>query len=304
MNTVLITGPTGIGKSKLVEIINKKVKCIVINTDSLQVYSSLSVITARPKPRSNYFLYGHIPVDLNYSVGAWLEDVKKILDDINLLNKYQAVIFVGGTGLYFTRLLNGIASIPRTDPSVRKKVLDQYKEKGLDYFLFKLKDFDPITFKNIDRNNPRRVLRAWEILESTGKSIGYWQKKRNPPLLLKSETKKIILNARKSFLDVENEKRFKLMLKNGAIDECRTAKNNGMTPGSQSFKAIGISELSQFFDGSLTLREVEKKGVIRTRQYSKRQMTWFRNNFADWISFNVEELNYSQIAEKIISMIN
>ena len=166
-----------------------------------------------------------------------------------------------------------------------------------------MQKFDKDVFLKIDKNNSRRVLRAWEVLEATGKPISYFHRNRMPPLISPEKCIRCVLKISKPKLDHLNAQRFKSMLNLGAIEECALANRNGMSPLSQSFNAIGVSEIADFLAGKIDLKEVERKAVIRTRQYSKRQVTWFRNNFIDWESFNLDELSHSQISKIIITSI-
>ena len=236
-------------------------------------------------------------------MGNWLKDVTHILEDLSKNSPDKILIFVGGTGLYFNTLINGISYIPYVDPTIKSKSSELFQEHGIKYFLNALEKFDQITFSSIDKNNPRRVLRAWEVLKATGKPISYFHQNRMPSLISAKESVKCVLKLKKPTLDHLNAERFREMLSAGAIEECELARRNGLGPLSQSFKAIGVSEIANFLDGALKLKDSEKKAITRTRQYSKRQVTWFRNNFSDWRCYNLDELNHSQISKKIITSI-
>ena len=303
MKAILIAGPTGIGKSKLVNLLENEINSVVINADAMQVYTSLRIITARPPDNPNYYLYGHVEDNVSYSVGNWLEDVAHIIEELSKNNPDKVLIFVGGTGLYFNALINGISYIPDVAPEIKIKSSELFREHGIKYFLNVLEKFDQITFSSIDKSNPRRVLRAWEVLKATGKPISHFHQNRMPSLISAKESVKCVLKLKKPTLDHLNAERFRRMLSAGAIEECELARRNGMGPLSLSFKAIGVSEIAKFLDGVVKLEDSEKKAVIRTRQYSKRQVTWFRNNFSDWNCYNLDELNHSQISKKIITSI-
>ena len=306
MNTLLLTGPTGIGKSRLVNNLKSRLKCIVINTDALQIYSSLKILTARPDDYSEkYYLYGHVPDDRRYSVGHWLDDVKKVLKEVQKNQVIDVVIFVGGSGLYFKSLINGLANIPPIDVDTKFRAGQLFQLYGLNYFLKALEKEDKTGFEKIDKNNSHRVLRAWEVLTSTGKPMSYWHGLKSKPVLSSLfKTYKVVLTMNKTRLDELNSCRFKNMLASGAIEECREAIKNGLSTESQSFSAIGVSEIYKYLNGTMFFDDMERKAIIRTRQYSKRQMTWFRNNFKDWNFFDLEVLNYSQIEKIIITNIN
>ena len=303
MKAILIAGPTGIGKSKLVNLLEKKINSAVINADAMQVYSSLRIITARPPNKPNYHLYGHVEDNVNYSVGNWLKDVAHIIEELSKNSPDKILIFVGGTGLYFNTLINGISFIPDVDPEIKSKSSELFRKHGIKYFLDALEKFDQITFASIDKSNPRRVLRAWEVFKATGKPISYFHRNRMPSLISAKESVKCVLKLKKPTLDHLNAERFRGMLSAGAIEECDLARRNGMGPLSQSFKAIGVSEIANFLDGIMKLKDSEKNAITRTRQYSKRQVTWFRNNFSDWKCYSLDELNHSQISKKIITSI-
>ena len=303
MKAILIAGPTGIGKSKLVSLLEKKINSVVINADAMQVYSSFRIITARPPNNPNYYLYGHVGDNDNYSVGNWLRNVTHIIEELSKNSPNKVLIFVGGTGLYFDKLINGISYIPDVDPEIKTKSSELFQKHGIKYFLNVLEKFDQITFSTIDKNNPRRVLRAWEVFKASGKPISYFHQNKMSPLISAKESLKCVLKLKKSTLDHLNAERFRRMLSSGAIEECEFARRNGMSPLSQSFKAIGVSEIVNFLDGVVSLKDAENKAIIRTRQYSKRQVTWFRNNFSDWNCYNLDELNHSQISKKIITSI-
>ncbi len=303
MKALLITGPTGIGKSKLVKYLENHLDCIIVNADAFQIYSSLPIITARPYVKDNYFLYGHIEDCKHYSVGHWLNEVSDVLSDFHTLFPEKFVVFVGGTGLYFSKLINGISNIPKITKDVKKLSLELFNSYGINYFLHRLEKDDPIAFETIDKRNPRRVVRAWEVLEASGKTITYWHQHNLPPLIAAKDFKGFVLEMTKETLDQRNAQRFSKMLALGAIDECSLARSNGLTQNCQSFKAIGVSEIFDYLDGRISLKEVEYRAIVRTRQYSKRQMTWYRNNFYDWTWYNLNKLDYSQIVKKIITSI-
>ena len=273
---VLIAGPTASGKSELALQIAEAQGGVIVNADAIQVYDDWRVLTARPGPedeaRARHVLYGHIPGDHPYSVGDWLREVQAFLYGS------ERPIIVGGTGLYFTALTEGLAEIPPTPPGIREAAMTRIAKEGHDALASEL---DPETRASIDLNNPMRVQRAWEVLTSTGKPLTEWQANTPPPLLPLAETQAFVVNAPKDWLTPRIEKRFAAMVETGALDEAR-ANHPTWSPDQPSAKAIGAAELMAVIDGKMTLSEACKRATILTRQFAKRQRTWFRSRMQSW----------------------
>ena len=272
---VLIAGPTASGKSALAMEIADRVGGAVVNADALQVYSDWRVLTARPSVEDEaavpHRLYGHIPGDRPYSVGDWLRDLAPHLEG-------PPPVIVGGTGLYFTALTEGLADIPSTPPEIRAKALERIETKGISALLAEL---DPRTASKIDRANPMRVQRAWEVLKSTGRGLAEWQAATGPALLPLAEAQPLVLDAPKDWLSPRIERRFEMMLGSGALDEA--ARNEpGWHPLLPSAKAIGAAELIAHVRGEMTLDAARDAVVTLTRQYAKRQRSWFRSRMQAW----------------------
>lgn len=269
---VLIAGPTASGKSALALKIAQESGGVIVNADALQVFDGWRILTARPPVEETvlapHALYGHVPFDADYSVGHWLRDVKP------LLTGGQRPIIVGGTGLYFTALTEGLAEIPPTPPEVRAKADAIPREKLLI-------DLDAETISRIDNNNRARVQRAWEVLQSTGRPLAEWQDNTPPPLLPLSQTKSICLMPDKHWLNERIEQRFHLMVKSGALEEAKSMLNH-WNPNYLSSKAIGAPEMIAHLKGEMTLEEAIEAAVTSTRQFAKRQRTWFRARMKNW----------------------
>lgn len=272
---VLLAGPTASGKSALALEIAAHLGGPIVNADALQVFANWRVLTARPSAEDEaahpHALYGHVPGDTPYSVGDWLRDLKPYLGG-------APPVIVGGTGLYFTALTEGLAEIPPTPDDIRQTAMARFETEGTEALLAEL---DPQTAARIDRQNPMRVQRAWEVLTTTGRGLATWQDETPPPLLPLAETQPLLRNAPKDWLTPRIEKRFDLMLKEGALDEAR-ANAPGFHPGLPSAKAIGAAELVAHVQGTLTLDAARKAATIATRQYAKRQRSWFRARMKDW----------------------
>jgi tRNA dimethylallyltransferase len=271
---VLIAGPTASGKSALAADIARRDGGLIINADALQVFAGWPILTARPTPADEaalpHALYGHIPIDGLYSVGHWLRDVAA------LLSGPRRPIIVGGTGLYLSALTEGLADIPATPPAIRATA----DTLPLDTLLAGL---DPETATRIDRRNRARVQRAWEVLQATGESLSLWQSRTRVPLLPLPGATAIVLRPDKDWLNARIERRFDTMLTAGALDEAR-ANLPGWQPARLSSRAIGAAELIAHLKGDLPLADARGAAIIASRQYAKRQRTWFRSRMAHWHS--------------------
>ncbi len=281
---VLIAGPTASGKSALALRIAQQAGGVIVNADAIQVFENWRVLTARPSPEDEaaapHALYGHVPYDADYSVGHWLREVAPFL------KTGPRPIITGGTGLYFTALTEGLAEIPATPPEVRRLANGIVLEQG---FKTLLSGLDDETLARIDQQNPMRVQRAWEVQQATGKGLAHWQDQTPPPLLPLNDCTPIVVEADKDWLTPRIERRFDQMLDMGALDEARGNLPH-WDPTLLSSKAIGAPELIAHLQGLMTLDEARKAATIATRQFAKRQRTWFRARMKDWHRLNVAEL--------------
>lgn len=271
---VLIAGPTASGKSELALQIAERLGGVIVNADASQVYDCWRIISARPSPqeeaRANHLLYGHVPFDQTYSAGHWLREVTP------LLTGGQRPIIVGGTGLYFTTLTEGMADIPATPPEVRAKA-DQIPLAEL------IRDVDARTLQKLDLNNRARVQRAWEVLTATGRPLADWQDETPAPVLDLAGAVPIVFETDKDWLSDRINRRFDLMLDMGALDEV-AAMQDRYDPILPAFKAIGVPELTAYLKGQMTLDQARDRATIATRQFAKRQRTWFRARMKLWHS--------------------
>uniref|UniRef100_UPI003159DF5E tRNA (adenosine(37)-N6)-dimethylallyltransferase MiaA n=2 Tax=Shimia sp. SK013 TaxID=1389006 RepID=UPI003159DF5E len=276
---VLIAGPTASGKSALALEIADSHGGVVINADAIQVYDNWHVLTARPPAediaRAPHLLYGHQAYDADYSVGHWLREVAP------LLTSGQRPIITGGTGLYFSALTQGLAEIPPTPPAVRDTANARVATDGFEALLAEL---DPETTARIDVQNPMRVQRAWEVLTATGRPLADWQDDTPPPLLPLSLALPIVFDVDKDWLNDRIARRFDLMLAQGALEEAR-ANLAQYDPQMLSMKAIGAPELIAHLRGEITLDQAREAATIATRQFAKRQRTWFRSKMSEWVKY-------------------
>lgn len=272
---ILIAGPTASGKSALATGIAARTGGPIINADAMQVFADWRILTARPsaeaEARVPHALYGHVPGHLEYSVGRWLRDLAPLLDG-------PAPVIVGGTGLYFTALTEGLAPIPEIPDEVRRIATQRFAADGINRLLGEL---DPETRARIDGRNPMRVQRAWEVLTATGRGLAAWQAETAPPLLPLSGAAAILVDAPKDWLNDRIEGRFARMLADGLLDEVRE-NAPAWHPARPSAKAIGAAELIAHVRGEASLDDARKAAIVATRQFAKRQRSWFRGRMSGW----------------------
>jgi tRNA dimethylallyltransferase len=275
---VLIAGPTASGKSALALEIAESQGGVIINADASQVYGCWRVITARPSPeeeaRAPHLLYGHQPFDAEYSAGHWLREV------LPLLAQERRPIIIGGTGLYFKALTEGMAEIPPTPAEIRKAA-DQLPIEEL------LTGLDARTSARIDLRNRARVQRAWEVAEATGRPLADWQDSTPPPSLPLKGCAAFVLDADKDWLEARIRRRFSLMMDQGAVEEARLMQDC-YDPALPSCKAIGVPEIMAMLAGEISRETAVERAVIATRQYAKRQRTWFRSSMKQWTRLTPE----------------
>jgi tRNA dimethylallyltransferase len=270
---VLIAGPTASGKSALAMALALRDGRTIVNADALQVYGCWQVLTARPDAAdvaaAAHALYGHVAWAAAYSVGHWLREVARLTD--------RPLVIVGGTGLYFTALTEGLADIPAIPPDLRDEG-DALRARGTAAMLAAL---DPATLQRIDTANPMRIQRAWEVQMATGRGLAAWQDDTGPPLLPLRQTQAIVLRPDTATLNARIDMRFDAMIAAGALEEVR--KNlPRWNPALPAMRAIGAAELVAHLQGRIPMAEAVAAAKIATRQYAKRQRTWFRSRMAGW----------------------
>ena len=268
---VLIYGPTASGKSGLALQIAKEQGGVIVNADALQAYQGWPILTAQPPAedlaQAAHHLYGHLAYDAPYSVGDWRRDVVPYLDG-------ERPIIVGGTGLYFSALTEGLADIPPTPAHIRARA-DQLSLPEL------IEGVDPKTADGIDLNNRARVQRAWEVYETTGRTIRFWQEQTPPPTLPLEHCTALALSPDVDWLNARIAQRFDMMMDAGALAEAEAMLPHwdALAPSS---KAIGASEMIQLLNGDITPDSAREAIITATRQYAKRQRTWLRSRMKGW----------------------
>lgn len=245
----------------------------ILNADAMQVYGNWRVLTARPDPddeaRVPHRLYGHVAWDAPYSVGHWLREVAPLLQD------GARPIIVGGTGLYFRALTEGLAEVPPTPPEIRAEA-DRLSLAAL------IGGLDRPTAAGLDLQNRARVQRGWEVLRATGRGLADWQADTPAPLLPLGQCTALRLEAPVDWLNARITARFDAMLQDGALDEARDNMAR-WDPALPSMRAIGAPELIAHLRGEITLAQARDAAIIASRQYAKRQRTWFRARMRDWV---------------------
>lgn len=297
---ILLAGPTASGKSELAIYIAKKINGEIINADSMQVFKEIKILSARPEDYKNikHHLYGFISVKKNFSTGEWIKHTEKKINEI--LKKKKTPIIVGGTGLYFKSLTDGIAQIPNISKAKRDKIIKLYNQIGNDEFYKKLIKLDSKCKNKIVKNDKQRMIRFYEVKFYTKKSIFDWQK--NTKNNLKDiNFKKIFLNFPREVLLVKIKKRFKKMVDQGAIKEGKKFKKLGVSKTLTSNNILGLKEIMTYLEGKMTLKDAVERSIIRTRQYIKKQMTWFRGQMKDWNEFN--DLKQADLRKKVLKFV-
>jgi tRNA dimethylallyltransferase len=279
---LLIAGPTASGKSALALAIAERDGGVVINADASQVYGCWRVLTARPSDddlaRAPHRLYGHVPCAVRYSTGAWLRDVAAVFDEARGLGLRPIV--VGGTGLYFTALTEGLADIPAIPAEVRARSQALLAEGRIAMMLADLAREDPETHARLDRNNPMRVQRAWDVLRATGRGLAAWHRQTAEPLV--KDADRLVLEPETSKLNSDIAARFEKMIEHGALEECRSYATLALDPTLPSARVLGAPPLLAHLRGEIPLDRAVAESVVATRRFAKRQRTWMRNRMADW----------------------
>jgi tRNA dimethylallyltransferase len=286
---ILITGPTAGGKSALALDLAARHGGVVINADSMQVYDTLRVLTARPSEAEMaglpHLLYGHVPATDLYSTGEWLRDVASLLG--RLRDEGRLPVFVGGTGLYFKALTGGLSDMPIIPAEIREGFRTRLLEEGPEPLHGELQRRDPDMAARLSPTDGQRVARALEVVVASGQSIAIFQQARGPMLIDPDRAEKIVVLPERRLLHQRINQRFEIMLETGAMDEVRALLSLQAAPDAPVMRAIGVAEIAGLMAGTMNRQQVIERGSALTRQYAKRQMTWFRNQMDDsWQRFD------------------
>ena len=282
---ILIAGPTASGKSALALALAEKLGGTIINANSMQVYRDLRIITARPTPeeeaRAPHRLYGHVDAAENFSVGRWCTEVADVL--VATKREASAAIVVGGTGLYFNSLTRGLAAVPPIPAQIRNEVRARLASDGVEPLHVELTRRDPIAAVRLMPGDRARVTRALEVILATGRSIVQWHEANMPACVDAALAAKVFLIPDRDALLRRVDARFDAMMVAGALDEVRALAARRLDPNLPAMKAHGVPWLIRHLNGEIAVAEAVEGGKRDTRQYTKRQATWFRNQLPDFV---------------------
>jgi tRNA dimethylallyltransferase len=282
LDAVLIAGPTASGKSAAALALAQAIGGVIVNADSMQVYTEPRILTARPSDadmaRVPHLLYGHVGVREHYSVGRYQADAAAALADARAMGRVP--IFVGGTGMYFGALTDGIAEMPAVPAAIRAAAARRRETLGAEAFHAELAARDPETATRLDAGDTQRTLRAYEVFEATGRSLSYWQTQTGKPVLTGMTLARFVIAPPRAELHARIDARFDAMLEAGAMEEA--AHLADLDPALPAAKILGRRELLAAHTGALALEEAAQLAKVATRQYAKRQMTWFRGRMKEW----------------------
>ncbi len=288
---ILLSGPTATGKSSLALKIAETIGAEIINADSIQLYRDLSILTARPNTENEkikHHCYGFLNGDINWSVGKWINEVKKIINDI--IERKKVPIIVGGTGFYFKAITDGLSPIPDIDKSIRLEIESELEKNGLEKLYKKLNIIDVDASERINPNDKQRVMRALEVYEGTKKKISdFWLMDRKKIINQFSINFKI--DADRDWIYKNCDLRVDNMFKNGVIEEVEHLLNKNYSATSPIMKAIGVNEIKSFLNNEISIDRASELIKFKTHHYAKRQITWMNNQMISWNSINTQYSN-------------
>ncbi|HVV28850.1 MAG TPA: tRNA (adenosine(37)-N6)-dimethylallyltransferase MiaA [Rhizomicrobium sp.] len=298
-DAVLIAGPTASGKSAAALALAEHIGGALINTDSMQVYREVPILTAQPlaedRARAPHLLYGHVSAHELYSVGQWRQDAAAALAEAEAMQRVP--IFVGGTGMYFAALTEGLADIPPIPPDVRTAARALLEAIGVAELHRRLAARDPLTAARLRPGDPQRVLRAWEVFEATGRPLAAWQDAPAEPVLGKRKAAAFVLDPPRPELRRRIAARFEAMVDAGGLEEARAL--TGLDPALPAAKLLGLRPLQALAAGTLGREQALDAAITATRQFAKRQITWFRHRMPHYIWFDPAKSNIIAQYDKI-----
>jgi tRNA dimethylallyltransferase len=279
----LIVGPTASGKSRRALEMAEATGAAIINADSQQLYADLRILSARPSPedeaRVPHHLYGVVDASDAWSVGRWTRAVLPLLAELQATGRPALV--VGGTGLYFSALTKGLADIPAVSGEARDAAMALYDAEGEPAFRRMLAELDPAAEAAIEVGDRQRLTRAYAVASATGRSLSDWRATTRP-LLAPGSYEHVVIEPDRAALYAACDARVDAMIAGGALDEVRTLIARGLDPALPAMKAVGARELTAYLTGDTTLADATVAMKQATRNYAKRQLTWFRNQCGDW----------------------
>lgn len=301
MKALLIMGPTASGKSALALALAERIGGEIVNADSMQVYRDFRILTARPTPeeeaRAPHHLYGHVDAADLYSVGRWLAEALATIAGIRA--RGSTPIFVGGTGLYFKALTQGLAAMPAADPGLRAALRARAAQQGAPALHAELARRDAAAAARLAPNDAPRILRALEVLEATGQSITELQA-QTTPALAQDDWRGLALTPDRKTLYAAIDARFEKMLEQGALEEVRAFAVRKLDPALPAMKAHGAPALMAHLRGEITLAQAAELGKRDTRRYAKRQFTWIAGQMSDWPRIAETEIGARLVAAEAV----
>lgn len=299
---MLIAGPTASGKSAVAARLAREFGGAVINADSMQVYSDLRILSARPTAAEMggvpHFLYGFVPSSDIYSVAKWLDAVQVALSACAAQGLRPIV--TGGTGLYFSALTKGLAPVPEIHAQLRVEIRQLFDDIGADRFHALLASRDPLMGARIAPSDSQRVIRAYEVFEATGVSLAEWQEVKGQPLLPRTALT-AVLKPHREWLYHRIDARFDLMLGEGALAEVAALRDMRVPAEAPVLRALGVPQLMAHLRGEISLEAAAEQSKTQSRRYAKRQMTWFRHQMPDWpvVEEQESERLYQRLARQM-----
>lgn len=298
---IVIAGPTASGKSALALNVAEELNGVVINADSMQVYKDIPILAATPTAedtsRAPHKLYGIYDAAYHGNVIEWLTLCKKEIDTAR--KEAKTPIVVGGTGLYIESLTKGVTPIPETPKEIRQKVDNILKEDGLKKLYTELKKIDQPTAERLSENDTTRIRRAMEIYLHTGKNMTYWHTIPLKTIFAPEEFLLTYINIPRNILDERCRIRFDAMIKQGALDEVTALINRNLPDSLPAMRALGVQELKAHIKGECSLEKAVENAKLHTRQYAKRQCTWFNNRYKPDICYHFEKDKQKNVVDDI-----
>lgn len=289
---ILIAGPTASGKSAFALALAEKVDGTIINADAMQVYRELRVLTARPsvadEARVPHRLYGHVSGAEAYSAARFATEAAAAIAETQ--GQGRVPIVVGGTGLYFKALTEGLSPVPKIPDDIRVRWREAAAEQGPGALHAVLGARDPVMAARLSPTDPQRIVRALEVLEATGMSLAKWQEIPGEPIVRVADGRAIVVAPPREEMRERTDARFDVMLMQGAVDEVRALLQLGLNDDLPVMRALGVRPLRDLVGGSASLEQASEIAKAETRQYAKRQMTWLARNMITWKWINTQEM--------------
>ena len=296
-DAILIAGPTASGKSAFALALAERGKGSIINADSMQIYSALRVLTARPskddEARAPHLLYGHVDADVAYSAGHYAKDAATAIAAVRAAGRVP--IIVGGTGLYVKVLLEGLSPVPEIASDIRAKWRAAGANEPSHLLHQALAERDPVMAQRLEPGDRQRIVRALEVVEQTGRSLADWQGQPGTPVLAPDKVVKLVVSPPRDVLHARAEARFAGMLASGAGEEVRSLMDQGLDLGLPIMRALGVAPIRAWLGGEIDRQSALERGQAETRQYIKRQSTWLKKHMMSWKWLSTQQMERNKL---------